>query len=133
MNEREEASLRSRLEVEDEGRNRKNFNFTYDALPHLMTYTDSHTDVKKVISGEIDYENLPMDKENEAYKGFAFKDQAIIVKNNQNKQPLCEALEMQPCKQEGCPIYIAAGAKDSGGDVITKVPLCREFKMAFKK
>lgn len=133
MNENEELALRARLEEEESSRVRGLFNYTYDALPHLMTYNDSHEDVKKVISGEIKYDNLPLEIENEAYKGMAWKDQARIVKQNQGKEPLCEALTMQTCKKEECPIYIAPGSKGLKGEVITQVPLCREFQMAFKK
>ncbi len=133
MNEKDEGALRNRLLTEEFGRDREVFNYAYDALPHLMTYPDSHADVRKVIAKELDYNKLPFDEENELYKGIALKDQVGIVKANQGRRPLCEALDMLPCKKEACPIYIAPGAKDYEGKVITKVPLCREFKIAFKK
>jgi hypothetical protein len=136
MKENEEQALRTRLLREESARVRELFNYTYDALPHLMTYPLSHEDVKKVISGELNYDTLLVDDdeiENEGYKGFAFKDQAKIVKRNLDKEPLCEAFNMQPCKKEECPLYIAPGSKDSEGKVITEIPLCREFKMAFRK
>ena len=133
MKENEEIFLRNRLLLEDFGRNRDKFNYTCDALPYLMTFPESHDDTKKIISGEIDYQRMPFDDENELYKGWALNDQATIVKANQDNKPLCEALDMQDCKKEACPIYIAAGSKDSEGNIVTKVPLCREFKIAFKK
>ena len=40
---------------------------------------------------------------------------------------------MKPCKKEECPIYMAPGSKDSEGNILTDVPLCHEFKIAFKK
>jgi hypothetical protein len=133
MNENEEFALRARLEHEESARIRGLFNYTYDALPHLMTYNESHEDVKKIISGEIKYDDIPMDIENEAYKGMAWKDQALVVRRNQGKEPLCEALDMRACKKEECTLYVAPGSKGLNGEVITQVPLCREFKMAFKK
>ena len=133
LTENEEVILRNRLLLEDFGRIRDEFNYTYDALPHLMTYPDSHDDVKKVISGKVDYNMLPFDDENEMYKGWAMKDQAEIVKANEGKELLCEALAMKPCKKEECPIYMAPGSKDSEGNILTDVPLCHEFKIAFKK
>jgi hypothetical protein len=133
MNENEELALRKRLIEEDAGRDRTKFTYTYDALPHLMTWPESHGNVRGVISGSLDYDNLPFELENEAYKGIACKDQCVIVMANQGKEPLCEALDMQNCRKEGCSLYITPGEKDSEGNVITKVPLCREFKMAFCK
>lgn len=129
----EESLLRARLLEEEAGRNRKKFDYTYDALPHLMTWPESHVDVARVISHEVDYAKLPFDEENEMYKGWAFKDQVKIVKANGQRPMLCEARGMQACLREGCPIYIAPGSKDDEGKVITKVPLCREFKIAFRK
>jgi len=133
LTENEEILLRGRLLLEDFGRNRDEFNYTYDALPHLMTYPDSHDDVKGVISGKVDHNRLPFDEENELYKGFALKDQKEIIEANEGKEPLCEALDMRPCKKEACPIYMAPGSKDPEGKIITEVPLCCEFKIAFKK
>lgn len=133
MNETEGRVLVGRLLHEDFERNRSKYQYTYDALPHLITYPLSHSDVRKVISGESNYDELPLDADNEIYKGFAFEDQAAIIMANQDKEPLCEALEMKPCKKEACPLYVAVGAKDSDGDTISNAPLCREFKIAFKR
>lgn len=137
MKEEEELIIRNRLIAEESIRNREKFSYTYDALPHLMTWPESHDFVRGVIFGDIDYDHLPNHDDevvaNETYKGIALPDQVKIVKANGDKEPLCEALHMQGCKREACPIYIAAGAKDAKGKVITTVPLCREFKMAFRK
>lgn len=58
MKEEEELVIRNRLLAEEARRNRRKFVYTNDALPHLMTWPESHDDVRGVISGEIDYNSI---------------------------------------------------------------------------
>ena len=122
MVENDEVILRHCLEVEEAGRDKAKFVYTNDALPHMMTWAELNETVVSIIKGQVNYNKLPFDDENEMYKGFALEDQKAIVIANAHLEPLCEALNMEKCLKTECPLYIAG-----------KTPICREFKMCFKK
>jgi len=128
MNERQEQELRIQLDNDERGRNREQYDYTGDALREsgilpLSIWPESNQNVKNVISGKVDYNTLPIDEENEIYKGFCFTEQQDIILRNWGKYSLCEALDMNPCLEERCKLYNSELGP----------PVCREFKIAFKK
>lgn len=128
MKEREEHALRIQLEKDEGERDRERYDYTADALREtsihpLSVWPESNQNVVSVINGQADYDSLPVDEGNEIYKGMRFTEQQDIILRNSGKDPLCEALDMEPCLKEGCELY-----NPSLGP-----PVCREFKMAFEK
>ena len=128
MNEREEHVLREQLLEDEVKRNRAEYDYTVDALIEggitpLSIWPESNSNVAGAIAGEIDYDSLPIDESNEFHKGGLFTEQQDIILRNNGKEPLCEALSMQPCLKEKCPLY-----NSSLGP-----PVCREYKMVFKR
>ncbi|AKM83552.1 hypothetical protein A2422_01625 [Candidatus Woesebacteria bacterium RIFOXYC1_FULL_31_51] len=128
MNEIEENKLYSQLLIDESKRDRTYFNYTIDALlegaiiPYAI-WPESNQNVAGVISGEIDYDSLPVDESNEFHKGGLFTEQQDIILENNGKEPLCEAQDLKPCLKEECELYNANLGP----------PVCREFKIAFKK
>lgn len=127
MNEREETELYQQLLDDESKRDRGLFDYTVDALMELgiMQYSiwpESNQNVAGVISGEINYDFLPVDEENEFYKGTTFTEQQDIILRNNGKEPLCEAQDIKPCLKEECVLYNSKLGP----------PVCREFKIAFK-
>jgi hypothetical protein len=128
MNEREEQELHGQLLVDGSKRDRTNFNYTIDALlesaivPYAI-WPESNANVAGVIDGEIKYDSLPFDETNEIYKGMLFPEQQDVILRNNGKEVLCEAQDMKPCLREKCVLY----------DTSKGPPVCREFKIAFKK
>ena len=128
MNEREEYQLRQELDSDELGRDRGKYNYTYDSVERsgampLSIWPESNSNVRKVIDGEIEYNSLPYDEDNEVYKGMLTPEQQDVVIENEGKEVLCEALDMNPCLGEKCELYRT--------DITP--PVCREFKMAFEK
>ena len=61
--------------------------------------------VLKVISEELDYNNIPRKPENEIVKGYCFKNQAEINEGILRLHALhCTAID-NVCKEEKCPLY----------------------------
>lgn len=128
MNEREEQALLGQLLEDESKRDREQFDYTVDALREsgiapLSIWPESNQSVAEVIKGKVNYDSLPLDESNEIHKGGLFTEQQDIILRNNGKEPLCEALEMKPCLKEKCALY-----NSSLGP-----PVCREFKIAFKK
>ncbi len=128
MNERQEHALRIQLESDETQRDRNSYDYTGDALREsgfspLSIWPESNKNVAKVIRGEVDYDSLPVDEANEVYKGMQFTEQQDIILRNRGKDVLCETLDMQACLESECELYNS----DLGP------PVCREFKMVFKK
>ena len=128
MNEREESKLLDQLLEDESGRDRQKYNYTVDALQNggitpLSIWPESNQNVTAVIAEKINYDSLPIDELNEFHKGGLFTEQQDIILRNNGKQPLCEALGMKPCFGTKCPLY----------DSQLGPPVCREFKIAFKK
>lgn len=128
MNELEEQALLAQLLSDESGRDRNLYVYTVDALINggitpLSIWPESNQSVAGVIEGEIDYYSLPMDVLNEFHKGGLWAEQQDILIRNSQKPPLCEALQMKPYLAGGCKLY-----NSSLGP-----PICREYKMAFKK
>ena len=88
----------------------------------MFTTLDDET-VRKVISGETNYDDIPIDdRENEILKGYFFKDQAAFVAEYGDGSPLCCVTE-SACLKEKCQLYTTT---------LQPKPICREYKMYFK-
>jgi hypothetical protein len=128
MKEREERELREQLETDEAKRDRSLFSYTVDALMNagilsFSIWPESNSNVAKILKCEVEYNDLPMDELNEYHKGNLFTEQQDIIMANWGKEPLCEALDLQPCQQNGCELYNSQLGP----------PICREFKIVFKK
>lgn len=128
MNEKEELQLLKMLQEDEAGRDRKKFDYTGDALRDggimpLSIWPEANENVRRVIEGEVDYDALPVDPENEFHKGGLFTEQQDIIVRNNGRQVLCEAREMRVCLAEKCPLYKSD----------LSPPVCREYKMAFRR
>jgi hypothetical protein len=128
MKEREESDLRIQIEMDEMERDRHQYDYTVDALREtgihpLSIWPESNQNVARVIKGQIDYDSLPLDESNEFHKGMCFTEQQDIILRNRGGNPLCEALDMNPCLQEECELCNT----DLGP------PVCREFKIVFEK
>lgn len=81
--------------------------------------------VKQIITGEVDYDNLPYNLKNERLKGYRFEDQArknLLLADY--CQPVCRALSTS-CKKGECPLF----ANKSGN--IPDGWVCREYQLDF--
>lgn len=128
MNQAQERALRESLESDEVGRNRTRFNYTGDALRNngiapLSIWPESNNNVSQVLSGEVAYDDLPIDELNEYHKGNLWTEQQDIILQNDRKEPLCEAKNMKRCGEESCELF---------NPTLTP-PVCREFKISFKK
>lgn len=128
MDELEEQALLAQLLSDESGRNRNLYVYTVDALIYggvtpLSIWPESNTSVAGVIDGLVNYDTLPMDPYNEIWKGALWTEQQDILMQNSDREPVCEALSMGPCLKGRCKLYNAALGP----------PICREYKMAFKK
>lgn len=120
--------LLEQLLADESKRNRAEYDYTVDALIQgginpLSIWPESNQNVAGILSGEIDYDSLPLDESNEVHKGGLFTEQQDIILRNWGKEPLCEARAMKPCLKSECVLY-----NSSLGP-----PVCREFKIAFKR
>jgi hypothetical protein len=128
MTETEELALRQQLLIDDSLRNRQIYDYTADVLifggigPWVL-WPEANSTIGDVIQGRIELDRIPFDLDNEYHKGVLYSEQQDVILRYQNQEPLCEALNMQPCLKDKCPLY-----NSSLGP-----PVCREFKMAFIK
>lgn len=116
------------LLADEANRDRDKYVYTADAIINagitpLSIWPESSQNVADVIAGKIDYNSLPVDDLNEFHKGGLFTEQQDIVFKNEGKCTLCEAQNMRPCLEENCILYNSK----------LSPPVCREFKIAFKK
>ena len=128
MNFQDEKKLARELNEDSSKRDRAKFDYTVDALEKggIMPgsiWPDSNKRVAGVVKGTLDYNSLPVDELNEYHKGGLFSEQQDIILRNNGKEPLCEALDMQPCLKDKCELY-----KSNLGP-----PVCGEYKMAFRR
>lgn len=128
MNEREEQELREQLFVDESKRDRAHFDYAIDVLLEnaIVPYSiwpESNQNVARVISGEVDYNSLPVEELNEVHKGGLLTEQQDLILKNNGKEALCEAQDLRPCLKEKCVLYNASLGP----------PVCREFKIVFKK
>ena len=97
-------------------------------------WVEPNSNIRKVISNEVDYGSLPYDEQNEVEKGMLFQDQAKFVGKHKGQNILCEALYNEPCLKSKCLIFISPSpSKKTKNRPAYKQPLCREFKMVFIK
>lgn len=128
MIESEEKALLLQLLADEANRDRGQYDYTADALRDggitpLSIWSECNRDVAGIINGVIEYDLLPIDELNEFYKGGLFTEQQDIILRNNGKESLCEANNMEPCLKERCELYNSKLGP----------PVCREFKIAFKK
>lgn len=139
LTESEKAKLASRLKGDEETRDRGRFFYTFDAIKrnwiggtdHII-WPEPNINIRAVINGEVTYDNLPYDGDNEIHKGMCIKDQHFIVGKNQDEKLLCEAREMKDCLKKDCEFFVPKGHVDSEGNQYP-TPVCREFKIAFRR
>jgi len=87
----------------------------------MFQILDNET-VKKVITGERDYDDIPVeDPGNEIVKGYFFKDQSDFIEQFGHGDPLCSVTQ-GPCLKDRCQLYADMGHKH---------PVCREYKIYF--
>jgi len=128
MNEREEQELHKQLLIDESKRDRTYFSYAIDVLLEeaIIPYSiwpESNTNTAGVVDGSINYDSLPVDESNEFHKGFLFPEQQDFILKNNGKEALCEARGLKPCLEGKCVFYNASLGP----------PVCREFKIAFKK
>jgi hypothetical protein len=128
MIESEEQALLLQLLADEANRDRGQYDYTADALrdsgiTSFSIWPECNRDIFGVIKGVIDYDLLPVDELNEFHKGGLYTEQQDIVFRNEGKYALCEAQNMRPCLEENCILYNSKMTP----------PVCREFKIAFKK
>lgn len=86
-------------------------------------------DVQRIHSGEVDYNTLPYEDQNEVEKGMLFEDQRrLIAEQYPTQEMFCEARGHQPCLRHRCPLFEPPNSKVGG-----KHGICREYKLAFRK
>lgn len=128
INDQQEKALALELRRDEESRNRKLYDYTLDDLLHgaIIPYAiwpEANASIAGVISGLVDYDSLPIDEGNENSKGMIWQEQRMTILLHGKSEPLCEALNMTPCLKEQCQLY----------DLESNPPICREYKMAFRK
>lgn len=124
------------LLLEDERkRNRGQFVYAFDILKRNWTTSFSiwplpNADVFRVLNGEVDYNDLPFEDQNEVEKGMLFENQRqFVARYNIPGEPiLCEARDHKVCLQEKCPIFKPKGSKEGG-----PYGICAEYKITFRK
>ena len=123
------------LLLEDEiSRNRGQFVYAYDILRRNWVVPFSiwplpNADVLRVINGEINYNDLPFEDQNEAEKGIFFEDQRqFVAQHMPGGQMLCEARNHEVCLQEKCPLFKLKNSKTGG-----PYGICPEYKITFRK
>jgi len=120
-------------------KNRNLFEYSSDIIDENCAHPNSiwvepNSHIRKVINKEIDYDSLPYEEQNELEKGILFQDQAKFVENHKGQTILCEALENEPCLQSKCSIFIPPStSKKTKNTPSYSQPLCREFKIIFRK
>ncbi|KPJ57219.1 hypothetical protein AMJ49_01240 [Parcubacteria bacterium DG_74_2] len=132
----EEISRIHALLLEDErSRNRGQFVYAFDILKRNWAVPFSiwplpNADALRVINGEVDYNDLPFEDQNEAEKGIFFEDQRqFVAQHNIPGEPmLCEAMGHKICLQEKCPLFKPKDSKEGG-----PYGICAEYKIAFRK
>lgn len=86
-------------------------------------------DAVRVLTKEVDYNNLPYEDQNEIEKGMIFGDQRRFITRHIHGGPmLCEAREYQPCLETACPLFHTKDTPEGNQHGI-----CSEFKVAFNK
>jgi len=123
------------LLLEDERKRRRDlYNYANDILKMnsivpFSIWPIPNVDARRIIIGEITFDDLLFEDQNEAEKGIFFKDQwQFIARNMPGGQILCEALAYKPCLQEKCSLFRAPGTSAGG-----QYGLCEEYKIAFEK
>ena len=81
--------------------------------------------VKKIILGELDYNDRPYDEENEIAKGWHAEDQAVVNKRlEKDHKPVCTVLE-EICRKQACEFYSTrSGSIENGWS-------CSEYKVDY--
>ena len=118
--------------VDELSRNRGAFEYAADTLSEHSVFpysiwSNTNPFVRKVISGEIAYDSLPTDFQNDDDKCMLFHAQAEFVARHSGQPILCEALGAQACRLIDCPLFIEADQTRH------QQPMCREWKLIFAK
>lgn len=131
----EETSRLSTLLLEDDvKRDRKNFVYAFGILKRVWIWEYSvwpmpNVDVRKVIEGKINLDDIPYEDQNEIEKGMLFEEQRQFIAQymREQKQMFCEAINYEPCLRGECPLFRIKNTKAGGLHGI-----CSEYKTAFK-
>ncbi|MEK7558715.1 MAG: hypothetical protein AAB521_00245 [Patescibacteria group bacterium] len=113
-------------------KDRKRFDYSSRILSMYGIPADSDDVLRKVIDGEIRYEDLPVDDDTEGRKGYFFEDQAKFVASHEGQEILCQVLDNEPCRQDKCPMFLPVGATRPMENRYGQ-PLCGEFRFVFQK
>lgn len=126
MNQQQELEIRHNLEEDERGRDRIRYDYTGGALRnngilHLSIYPEPNKTVAAIIAGEVDYNKLPIEEDNEHWKGALFVEQQDVIERHVGQVALCEALNLKPRLREACVLYNSTLGP----------PVCREYKLVF--
>ena len=131
----EEIARIQPLLLEDERRRRRDlYVYTNDILKEasvvfLSVWPIPNLDALRIIIGEITFDDLLLEDQNEAEKGIFFEEQRqFVAKHMPASQMFCEALAYKLCLRENCIIFRAPGSIAGG-----EYGLCEEYKIAFAK
>ena len=123
------------LLLEDEERRRRDlYNYAYDILKEnsivpFSIWPIPNVDARRIIIGEITFDDLLLEDQNEVEKGIFFEDlRRFMAQYMPGGQILCEALAYKPCLRENCVLFRAPGTIAGG-----EYGLCEEYKIAFVK
>ncbi len=88
-----------------------------------------NADIARILAGEIDYDAIPWEDNDEIQKGMLFGEQrAFVAEHYPGKNVLCEARNYERCLGEQCRLF-RRPAKEAGGTH----GICSEFKIAFQR
>lgn len=130
----ETSRLLPLLQEDDTERDHKNFVYAFDilrqnwAVPYSI-WPMPNADIRKIIDGQINPDDMPYEDLNEYEKGIFFEEQRQFIAKNMQRQRrmLCEARDYKPCLQGECPLFRMKGTKAGGLHGI-----CSEYKIAFR-
>jgi hypothetical protein len=85
----------------------------------------SNETVRKMLDGELDYDEVPFDRENERTKGRKFEDQARVnLALSPRHVPICIATG-NPCEKDDCELFDHKSGRLPDGWV------CKEYKIDY--
>ena len=127
--------LRSLSIADEERRDRQCFLYSFDIMSRNWAFPFSiwsmpNEDVLRVISQELNLDDIPFENLNEFNKGGLFKEfcQFVAEQLIDGEEMLCEARNYNPCFKDECPFFL-----DENKETGEKFYICSEFKTVFRK